>query len=189
MMRTPSLFSLSSAGSSRGPPPPPPPDAYDERACECIFARYAAVHADDGADDAQALRGLEHVEPTPALLGWAHRARAALEDLKRRREAHIQAMYDQLEVLWRRLGVAERDMDGFVEAHTGSTEETVQEYEEELERMLELKRESMSQFVDNARAEIVKLWDELLVGPEEREDFPPFFDGARPCSFRSARAC
>lgn len=55
-------------------------------------------------------------------------------------------------------------MDAFVEAHRGSTEETVREYEEELERMLELKRERMSVFVGSARVEIERLWDELMVG-------------------------
>jgi protein regulator of cytokinesis 1 len=117
------------------------------------------------------------VEPTPALTSWAMDLRASLEDTKRRRETHIQAMYDQLEGLWKRLGVAEADMDGFVEAHRGSTEETVGEYEEELERMLELKRERMGTFVGSAREEIEKLWDELMVGDEERREWLPFFDG------------
>ncbi|KAF8201205.1 microtubule associated protein-domain-containing protein [Mycena galopus ATCC 62051] len=116
------------------------------------------------------------VEPTHALITWAMDLRASLEDTKRRRETHIQAMYDQLEGLWRRLGVADADMDAFVEAHRGSTEETVGEYEEELERMLELKRERMGAFVGSAREEIEKLWDELMVGEEERGQWFPFFD-------------
>lgn len=102
---------------------------------------------------------------------------ASLEDTKRRREARIQTMYDQLEALWRRLGVADKDMDGFVEAHRGSTEDVVREYEEELERMLELKRERMGVFIENARGEIERLWDVLMVGEEERLDFAPFADG------------
>ncbi|KAJ6504120.1 microtubule associated protein [Mycena vitilis] len=116
------------------------------------------------------------VEPTHALISWAMDLRASLEDTKRRREAHIQAMYDQLEGLWKRLGVADSDMDAFVEAHRGSTEETVGEYEEELERMLELKRERIGAFVGSAREEIAKLWDELMVGEEERGQWLPFFD-------------
>jgi len=68
-------------------------------------------------------------------------------------------------------------MDAFVEAHRGSTEETVREYEEELERMLELKRERMGVFVGSAREEIVRLWEVLMVGEEERADFAPFADG------------
>jgi protein regulator of cytokinesis 1 len=97
-------------------------------------------------------------------------------------------MYDQLEGLWRRLGVPDDAMDGFVDAHRGSTEETIREYEAELERMLELKRERMSAFVENARNEISKLWDELLIGEEERADFLPYFDGEHSGSSSKARA-
>jgi Ase1/PRC1/MAP65 family protein len=154
-----------------------PDSSEDETAYQRIFARF--VGQLDEADDEHAGRcaGLEGVEPTPGLLAWAAATRGTLEDLQRRREAHIQAMYDQLEGLWRRLGVPDDAMDGFVDAHRGSTEETIREYEAELERMLELKRERMSAFVDNARGEIAKLWDELLVSEEERGDFTPYFDG------------
>ena len=45
-------------------------------------------------------------------------------------------------------------MDAFVEAQRGTTDLTIKAYEEELERMLELKRERMGTFIENARAEI-----------------------------------
>ncbi|KAI0055291.1 hypothetical protein BV25DRAFT_1895369 [Artomyces pyxidatus] len=155
-----------------------PNASSDEHIHQQIFARFAARldEADDEALLEGRLTGLEGVEPTPALLTWAADTRASLEDMHRKRAAHIQAMYDQLEGLWRRLGVPDESMDGFVEAHRGCTEETVREYEEELERMLELKRERMSTFVENARVEVTKLWDELMVGEEERADFAPFYD-------------
>jgi protein regulator of cytokinesis 1 len=147
--------------------------------CQHAFAQFVARIED--ADEAALVEGgtigLDGVDPCPELLRWAERTRAELEDVKRRREARIQTMYDQLEALWRRLGVADADMDAFVEAHRGSTEETVIAYEEELERMLELKRERMGTFIGNARDEIIKLWDDLMVGEEERLDFAPFADG------------
>ncbi|KZT25862.1 hypothetical protein NEOLEDRAFT_1132852 [Neolentinus lepideus HHB14362 ss-1] len=151
-------------------PMPIPSDLTYQR----IFAQF--VTRLEEADESTPNVGLEGVEPTPGLLAWAETTLAELEDVKRRREAHIQAMYDQLEALWRRLGVADEDMDGFVEAHRGSTEEVVRGYEEELERMLELKRERMSVFVGNAREEIDRLWEELMVGEAERAEFAPFFD-------------
>jgi hypothetical protein len=73
-------------------------------------------------------------------------------------------MYDQLEALWRRMGVDEDVMDGFVEANRGTTPPVVQAYEEELERMIDLKRERMGEFIANARTEIESLWEELMVG-------------------------
>ncbi|TFK37089.1 microtubule associated protein-domain-containing protein [Crucibulum laeve] len=154
----------------------PTPEADYQR----IFAKFVArmEEADDESlpETQHVPIGLENVDPTPGLLSWAAALHSSLEDTKRRRETHIQAMYDQLESLWKRLGVDEVDMDAFVEAHRGSTEETVREYEEELERMLELKRERMGTFVESAREEILKLWDDLMVGEEERADFPPFAD-------------
>lgn len=122
--------------------------------------------------------GLEGVDPTPSLLSWAERTRDKLETMKNAREARIQDMYDQLEGLWQRLGVPVGDMDAFMDAHQGSTEAVVAAYEEELERMLELKRERMGTFVENARQEIHKLWDELMIGEEERTNFALMFDGA-----------
>jgi protein regulator of cytokinesis 1 len=176
-------FTRTPTPGSRSKPPllftsSTPDSSVDEIAYQRIFARFVA-QLDEADDEVLAGRcaGLEGVEPTPALLAWAEATRCALEDLQRRREAHIQAMYDQLEGLWRRLGVPDAAMDGFVDAHRGSTEETIREYEAELERMLELKRERMSAFVENARGEIAKLWDELLVGEEERGEFMPYFDG------------
>lgn len=144
-----------------------------------IFARFVArmEEASEEDLDTNTSIGLEGVDPTPDLLAWAESTRMGLEEVKRKREAHIQAMYDQLEALWRRLGVTDVEMDAFVDANRGSTEGTVKAYEEELERMLELKRERMGVFVENARAEIIKLWDELMVSEEERADFAPFADG------------
>ena len=43
--------------------------------------------------------------------------------------------------------------------------------------MLEMKRERMGVFIGNARAEIVRLWDDLLWSEEEREAFAAFHDG------------
>ncbi|KAG1763554.1 microtubule associated protein-domain-containing protein [Suillus occidentalis] len=116
------------------------------------------------------------IEPTQGILAWAGGLHAKLNELKRRREVHIQAMYDQLEALWRRMGVDEDAMDGFVEANRGTTPPVVQAYEEELERMIDLKRERMGEFIANARIEIESLWEELLVGEVERNDFAAFAD-------------
>lgn len=177
-------FTRTPTPGSRSKPPtlfPTSNCSETEIAYQRVFARFVA-QLDEADNELLAGRcvGLEGVEPTPGLLAWAEATRGSLEDLQRRREAHIQAMYDQLEGLWRRLGVPDAAMDGFVDAHRGSTEETIREYEAELERMLELKRERMSAFVENARGEIAKLWDELLIGEEERADFTPYFDGELP---------
>lgn len=154
------------------------------------FAKFVARMeelSDENLPESNVAVGLEGVDPTPALMAWAESTRAELEDTKRRREAHIQTMYDQLEALWRRLGVYDEDIDAFVEAQRGTTDATIKAYEEELERMLELKRERMGTFIENARTEITKLWDELMVGEEERADFAPFVDGGYTVGFLLGR--
>lgn len=146
-----------------------------------IFARFV-VRLEEAEVHGEPIEGthvgLEGVDPTPALTEWAENLRVELEETKTRREIQIQDMYDQLEALWRRLGVPDESMDGFVEENRGSTVENVKAYEDELERMLDLKRERMSTFIENARSEIERLWDDLMVGEEERADFVPLADGA-----------
>ncbi|ESK83169.1 microtubule associated protein [Moniliophthora roreri MCA 2997] len=162
-----------------------PAEDTSDIAYQRIFANFVAsieeAEAECGggrstATSSSAPLGLHNVDPTPSLISWAHTLQSNLDDTKRRRQAHIQAMFDQLEGLWRRLGVADEDMEAFVEVNKGTTEECVNAYEEELDRMLELKRERMSVFVGNAREEIERLWEELMTGEEERGAFGPFTD-------------
>lgn len=146
-----------------------------ECAYERIFVQYMLV-LQEASDEDSFLPAMEGVDPTPGLLAWAQNTLHNLEATKRTREGHIQALYEQLEKLWRRLGVDEEDMDAFVDANKGSTEAVVREYECELERMLELKRERMGAFVQSARLEIETLWDELMMSNEECVEFVPFFE-------------
>ena len=50
----------------------------------------------------------------------------------------------------------EKGMEGFVEANRGSTGVVFQACEEELERMIDLRRERIGEFIANARAESAK---------------------------------
>ncbi|KAF8880528.1 microtubule associated protein-domain-containing protein [Infundibulicybe gibba] len=116
------------------------------------------------------------LSPKPTLLAWAAAQLTSLEATKTAREARIQAVYDELEGLWRRLGIDDADIDAFVEQNRGSTGDAVKAYEEELERMLEVKRERMGEFVAGARVEIENLWEAVMCGEEERALFAPFWE-------------
>ena len=61
------------------------------------------------------LLGSLAIEPTQRMMLYAEQRCNELTELKKRRESHIQAMYDQLESLWRRMGVDDVAMDAFVE--------------------------------------------------------------------------
>lgn len=75
------------------------------------------------------------------------------------------------------MGIEDKDVDEFVELNRGSTMQIVEAYENELNCMLALKREKMSLFITNARAEIQQLWEDLLMGETDREAFAAFYDG------------
>ncbi|KIJ49148.1 hypothetical protein M422DRAFT_161626 [Sphaerobolus stellatus SS14] len=149
---------------------------------QAVFTRFI-VRLEEAAEEGIDLEapgnetfGVENVEPTLDLMAWSDDLKAELEGIKSRREARIQALYQELDILWHRLGVADAVIDEFIEKNRGSAEENVQAYEEEHERMLQLKRESMSTFIANARTEIERLWDDLHYGEEERGAFAPFVD-------------
>ena len=77
------------------------------------------------------------------------------------------------------MGVDVDGMEGFVEANREVMGAVIQAYEEERERMIGLRRERMSEFIANARTEIESLWEELMVGDEQRDDFVAFVDGRK----------
>ncbi|KZO94497.1 hypothetical protein CALVIDRAFT_538955 [Calocera viscosa TUFC12733] len=146
---------------------------------EALFVQFIARLEEvetEGFEPGDDLTGMEGIDPTPEVTEWAEGLKRQLEALKAERESRIQEIYDRLEGLWRRLGVGEREVDGFVEANRGSSELCVAAYEQEFQRMQELKREKMVLFVANAREEVAALWDEMMYGEEERERFAPFFD-------------
>jgi len=100
-----------------------------------------------------------------------------LDDEKSRREAYIQTIFDQLDVLWKRLGISDGDIDEFVELNRGTTLQTIRAYENELGHMQQIRREKMSVFIKSAREEIEKLWEDLIYGDVEREAFAAFHNG------------
>jgi len=52
-----------------------------------------------------------------------------------------------------------------------------EQYEAELERVLELRRASLSQYMLAVRSEIEGLWLELMMSDEEKDEFDGFIDG------------
>ncbi|KAG8816432.1 hypothetical protein FRC19_000363, partial [Serendipita sp. 401] len=154
----------------------PAPDPRRQRAEYFpIFAAYVGK-LQEAMEEGRDPGGVEGVDPTQMLVEWFERLKVDLEEEKTHREAHIQTLYDQLEVLWKRMGITDEDIDDFVELNRGSSTDNVRAYELELERMLEMKREKMSMFIGNARVEIEQLWDDLMFSEEEREVFAAFHD-------------
>ena len=84
-------------------------------------------------------------------------------------------MRNAVEALWERFGVEDGDRKAFLAANRGCGLRTINELEEELSRLNELKRQNLHLFVEDARCRIQELWDSLYFSEEEMLDFTPAF--------------
>jgi protein regulator of cytokinesis 1 len=125
---------------------------------------------------------VQHYRDSPEQLGL-HQAdmerlktrRDKLVDEKKGREKRLEQTKASVESLWDRLGVDEQDRKVFVAANRGCGLRTINEYEEELSRLNERKRQNMHLFVEDARVRLQELWDCLYFSEEEMLDFTPAF--------------
>ncbi|KLO17899.1 hypothetical protein SCHPADRAFT_845934 [Schizopora paradoxa] len=147
--------------------------AYQQIFCKYVY-ELDQRDPEGKMDDSEREKLLEGVEPSQGLLEWANLSIKELEAIESQRQAQIESMCDQLINLWKRLDISVDEMEQFMEQHKGVTDECVAAYEKELEGMMRIKRERMEEFVENARSEIKVLWDELMMSPEERNEFMPF---------------
>ncbi|PGH04416.1 hypothetical protein AJ80_08527 [Polytolypa hystricis UAMH7299] len=125
---------------------------------------------------------VQHYRDSPEQLGLhesdlksLHERREKLLEEKRGRERKLKELKSAVESLWDRLGVEERDRKGFLTANRGCGMRTINEFEEELGRLNELKRQNLHLFVEDARCRLQELWDALFYSEEEMLDFTPAF--------------
>ncbi|KAK1139832.1 Microtubule bundling protein [Aspergillus melleus] len=101
--------------------------------------------------------------------------REKLLEEKRGRERKLKDLRLAVESLWERFGVEEGDRKAFLSANRGCGLRTINEFEEELGRLNELKRQNLHLFVEDARCRLQELWDSLYYSEEEMLDFAPAF--------------
>ncbi|KAJ6164924.1 hypothetical protein N7470_003596 [Penicillium chermesinum] len=101
--------------------------------------------------------------------------RDKLLEEKKGRERKIKELRTAVETLWERFGVEEADRKAFLSTNRGCGLRTINEFEEELSRLNELKRQNMHLFVEDARCRLQELWDALFFSEEEMLDFTPAF--------------
>ncbi|KAJ9653690.1 Microtubule bundling protein [Neophaeococcomyces mojaviensis] len=125
---------------------------------------------------------VQHYRESPEQLGL-HQSdidrlrsrRDKLVEEKRAREKRLKDIKTTIEGLWDRLGVEEPDRKAFLAANRGCGLRTINEFEDELARLNELKRQNLHLFVEDARVRIQELWDALYFSEEEMLDFTPAF--------------
>jgi len=98
-----------------------------------------------------------------------------LVDEKKAREKRLKELRATVESLWNKLGVEESEKKRFLNSNRGCGVRQINEFEDELSRLNELKRQNLHLFVEDARYKLQELWDSLYFSEEEMLDFTPAF--------------
>lgn len=101
--------------------------------------------------------------------------RDKLGDEKKAREKRLKDLKTTVEGLWERLGVEEQERKRFINSNRGCGVRQINEFEDELSRLNELKRQNLHLFVEDARCKLQELWDGLYFSEEEMLEFTPAF--------------
>lgn len=160
-------------------------DEYNKRVniVQTVSEEIVRLWSDLGIPQAQTDSFIvEHYRESPEQLGL-HQSdmdrlrsrRDKLVEEKRSREKRLKDIKTTIEALWDRLGVEEPDRKAFLAANRGCGLRAINEFEDELARLNELKRQNLHLFVEDARVRIQELWDALYFSEEEMLDFTPAF--------------
>ena len=101
--------------------------------------------------------------------------RDRLADEKKNREKRLKELKTAVEALWEKLGVDPAETKPFLNQNRGCGIRQINEFEDELARLDELKRKNMHLFVEDARVKLQDLWDALYFCEDEMLEFTPAF--------------
>lgn len=101
--------------------------------------------------------------------------RDKLADEKKAREKRLKDLRAAVEALWDKLGVGEQERRAFLNGNRGCGVRQINEFEDELARLNELKRQNLHLFVEDARCKLQELWDALYLSEDEMLEFTPAF--------------
>ncbi|OTA95736.1 hypothetical protein M434DRAFT_28638 [Hypoxylon sp. CO27-5] len=101
--------------------------------------------------------------------------RDKLADEKKNREKRLRDLKASVEALWDKLGVEESERKAFLNGNRGCGVRQINEFEDELARLNELKRQNLHLFVEDARCKLQELWDALYFSEDEMLEFTPAF--------------
>lgn len=101
--------------------------------------------------------------------------RDKLLDEKKNRERRLKDLKSAVEALWEKLGIEESERKAFLNANRGCGIRQINEFEDELAKLNELKRQNLHLFVEDARFKLQELWDALYLSEDEMLEFTPAF--------------
>ncbi|KJR88363.1 microtubule associated protein (Ase1) [Sporothrix schenckii 1099-18] len=125
---------------------------------------------------------VKHYRDSPEQLGLheddlarLRSRRDKLSDEKKAREKRLKDLKAAVEDLWDKLGVEEHEKKAFLNGNRGCGIRQINEFEDELARLNELKRQNLPTFVEDARCRLQELWDVLYLSEDEMLEFTPAF--------------
>ncbi|KAI5457815.1 microtubule associated protein-domain-containing protein [Mariannaea sp. PMI_226] len=101
--------------------------------------------------------------------------RDRLSDEKKSREKRLKDLKTAVEALWIKLGVDEGETKTFLNQNRGCGIRQINEFQDELVRLNELKRQNLHLFVEDTRLKLQELWDSLYFSEDEMLEFTPAF--------------
>lgn len=101
--------------------------------------------------------------------------RDKLVEEKKSRERRLRDLKAAVEALWEKLGVDEKERKTFLNSNRGCGLRQINEFDDELGRLNELKRQNLHLFVEDARFKLQELWDALYLSEDEMLEFTPAF--------------
>lgn len=101
--------------------------------------------------------------------------RDKLAEEKKNREKRLKDLKVSVAALWEKLGVDEAERKAFLNGNRGCGVRQINEFEDELARLNELKRQNLHLFVEDARCKLQELWDTLYFSEDEMLEFTPAF--------------
>lgn len=101
--------------------------------------------------------------------------RDKLDQEKKNREKRLKDLKAAVEALWEKLGVEEHERKAFLNGNRGCGVRQINEFEDELARLNELKHQNLHLFVEDARYKLQELWDALYLSEDEMLEFTPAF--------------
>ena len=101
--------------------------------------------------------------------------RDRLSDEKKNREKRLRDLKAAVEALWEKLDIDTGETKAFLNANRGCGVRQINEFEDELARLNELKRQNLHLFVEDARVKLQELWDALYLSEDEMLEFTPAF--------------
>ncbi|PHH60624.1 hypothetical protein CDD81_1414 [Ophiocordyceps australis] len=125
---------------------------------------------------------VKYYRDAPEQLGLHQEDVARLQSLcdrlvseKKNREKRLRDLRAAVQSLWEKLGINEAETKAFVNQNRGYGVRQINEYEDELARLNELKHQNLHVFVEDARIRLQDLWDALYLSEDEMLEFTPAF--------------